>query len=137
MSTAVDYAQAGELKFGQVGIANLRVRTLDVAQLVAEMRDRVQRAPNLFARAAVTISGEHKAHRAGSDSGRWNEGHFCPDCGTNVFSYVEAAPDDIIISAGCFADSSLRAPQILFWASQRHHWLKMPDTTKLLDSQPE
>lgn len=55
MSTAVDYAQAGELKFGQVGIANLRVRTLDVAQLAAEMRDRVQRAPNLFARAAVVL----------------------------------------------------------------------------------
>ena len=55
MSTVVDYAQAGELKFGQVGIANLRVRTLDVAQLAAEMRDRVQRAPNLFARAAVVL----------------------------------------------------------------------------------
>ena len=45
MSTAIDYEQAGELKIGQVGIANLRVRTLDVAQLAAEMRDRVQRAP--------------------------------------------------------------------------------------------
>lgn len=55
MSAQVDYAQAGELKFGQVGIANLRVRTLDVAQLVAEMRERVQRAPNLFARAAVVL----------------------------------------------------------------------------------
>lgn len=55
MSAVVDYAQAGELKFGQVGIANLRVRTLDPAQLAAEMRDRVQRAPNLFARAAVVL----------------------------------------------------------------------------------
>ena len=55
MGTVVDYAQAGELKFGQVGIANLRVRTLDVAQLAAEMRGRVQRAPNLFARAAVVL----------------------------------------------------------------------------------
>ena len=55
MSTAIDYEQAGELKIGQVGIANLRVRTLDVAQLVAEMRDRVQRAPKLFARAAVIL----------------------------------------------------------------------------------
>ena len=51
----MDYAQAGELKFGQVGIANLRVRTLDVAQLAAEMRDRVQRAPNLFDRTAVVL----------------------------------------------------------------------------------
>ena len=55
MSTAVDYAQAGELKIGQVGIANLRVRTLDVAQLVTEMRERVQRAPKLFGRAAVIL----------------------------------------------------------------------------------
>lgn len=55
MSTRMDYAQAGELKFGQVGIANLRVRSLDVAQLADEMRERVQRAPNLFARAAVVL----------------------------------------------------------------------------------
>ena len=55
MSTAIDYEQAGELKIGQVGIANLRVRTLDVAQLAAEMRDRVQRATKLFSRAAVIL----------------------------------------------------------------------------------
>ena len=52
---AVDYEPAGELKIGQVGIANLRVRTLDVAKLGAEMRDRVARAPKLFARAAVVV----------------------------------------------------------------------------------
>lgn len=45
MSLQMDYAQAGELKFGQVGIANLRVRTLNIVQLTAEMQDRVQRAP--------------------------------------------------------------------------------------------
>lgn len=55
MSAQTDYAQAGELKFGQVGIANLRVRNLDPAQLAAEMQERVQRAPNLFARAAVVL----------------------------------------------------------------------------------
>ena len=51
----VDYEPAGELKIGQVGIANLRVRTLDVHKLCAEMRDRVARAPKLFARAAVVV----------------------------------------------------------------------------------
>ena len=53
--TSIDYEPAGELKIGQVGIANLRVRTLDVEQLAAEMRDRVTRAPKLFARAAVVV----------------------------------------------------------------------------------
>ncbi|MBC7989853.1 MAG: septum site-determining protein MinC, partial [Luteimonas sp.] len=52
-SNPVDYEPAGELKIGQVGIANLRVRTLDVERLAAEMRDRVARAPKLFGRAAV------------------------------------------------------------------------------------
>jgi septum site-determining protein MinC len=52
---AFDYEPAGELKIGQVGIANLRVRTLDVAKLGAEMRDRVARAPKLFERAAVVV----------------------------------------------------------------------------------
>ena len=54
-ANAFDYEQAGELKIGQVGIANLRVRTLDVPRLVEEMRSRVQRAPKLFQRAAVVL----------------------------------------------------------------------------------
>lgn len=51
----VDFEQAGELKIGQVGIANLRIRTLDVLRLVREMQDRVTRAPKLFGRAAVIL----------------------------------------------------------------------------------
>ncbi len=55
MSAATDFEQAGELKIGQVGIANLRVRTLDIPRLAEEMRSRVARAPKLFARAAVIL----------------------------------------------------------------------------------
>ena len=55
VSANLDFEQAGELKIGQVGIANLRVRTLDVPKLVQEMRDRVARAPKLFGRAAVIL----------------------------------------------------------------------------------
>ena len=51
----MDFEQAGELKIGQVGIANLRIRTLDVDRLTREMHDRVARAPKLFGRAAVIL----------------------------------------------------------------------------------
>lgn len=54
-ASAMNYEPAGELKIGQVGIANLRVRTLDVQRLADEMRERVARAPMLFARAAVIV----------------------------------------------------------------------------------
>ena len=55
VSANLDFEQAGELKIGQVGIANLRIRTLDVERLVQEMRERVARAPKLFGRAAVIL----------------------------------------------------------------------------------
>ena len=55
MAVNLDYEQAGELKIGQVGIANLRIRTLDVERLAQEMRERVARAPKLFGRAAVIL----------------------------------------------------------------------------------
>lgn len=47
--------QAGELKIGQVGIANLRIRDWQPEQLIAEMRERVERAPALFQHAAVIV----------------------------------------------------------------------------------
>lgn len=65
-----DYEQAGELKFGQVGIANLRVRTLDVARLASEMRERVQRAPKLFERAAVILDFGGLTRLPGDDDAR-------------------------------------------------------------------
>ncbi len=43
----MDFEQAGELKIGQVGIATLRIRTLNVPRLIQEMSDRVTRAQAL------------------------------------------------------------------------------------------
>jgi len=54
-AAAPGFEPAGELRIGQVGIANLRIRRLDVERLAAEMRERVQRAPKLFARGAVVV----------------------------------------------------------------------------------
>jgi len=54
-SNAVNYEQCGEVKFGQVGIANLRIQTLDIGKLAEEMRERVERAPKLFQNAAVIL----------------------------------------------------------------------------------
>ena len=55
MSSIPNYEPAGELKIGQVGIANLRIRVLDIPALAEEMRQRVARAPKMFARGAVII----------------------------------------------------------------------------------
>ncbi|MGH8191157.1 MAG: septum site-determining protein MinC [Rhodanobacteraceae bacterium] len=47
--------EAAELRFGQVGIASVRVRSEDPAALQAALEARVAEAPQLFARAPVVV----------------------------------------------------------------------------------
>jgi septum site-determining protein MinC len=95
MAAIPDYEQAGELKIGQVGIANLRVRTLDVARLAAEMSERVRTAPKLFERAAVIL-----------DFGGLSE---CPAPGA-VRALVEALQDSGVLPVGiAYGTSAIEA----------------------------
>ena len=54
-----DNGDAVELKFGQVGIASVRVRRDDAAALHQELERRVRAAPQLFERAAVVLDLSH------------------------------------------------------------------------------
>ena len=85
MAANPDYEQAGELKIGQVGIANLRIRSLDVAKISAEMRERVRSAPKLFERAAVII-----------DLGGLSD---CPDAAT-IRALMEGLRDAGVLPVG-------------------------------------
>lgn len=49
----------GELKFGQVGIANLRIKHLDLPALAQELTQKVAAAPQLFRRAPVVLDLSH------------------------------------------------------------------------------
>lgn len=63
MSAAIgvrnDNGDAIELRFGQVGIASVRVKREDAAALHAELERRVRAAPQLFERAAVVLDLSH------------------------------------------------------------------------------
>jgi septum site-determining protein MinC len=50
---------ACDLRFGQVGIACVRVRRVDAAALCEELERRVRSAPQLFSRAAVVLDLSH------------------------------------------------------------------------------
>ena len=60
-ATAVrnDNGDAIELKFGQVGIASVRVKRNDAAALHEELERRVRAAPQLFERTAVVLDLSH------------------------------------------------------------------------------
>ncbi|WP_414655790.1 septum site-determining protein MinC [Frateuria sp.] len=52
-------SDACDLRFGQVGIACVRVRRVDAAALCEELERRVRSAPQLFSRAAVVLDLSH------------------------------------------------------------------------------
>jgi septum site-determining protein MinC len=59
MNVKMDTTDACDLRFGQVGIACVRVKRADAAALCEELERRVRSAPQLFARAAVVLDLSH------------------------------------------------------------------------------
>jgi len=59
MNAKMDTSDACDLRFGQVGIACVRVRHPDAAALCEELERRVRSAPQLFSRAAVVLDLSH------------------------------------------------------------------------------
>jgi septum site-determining protein MinC len=55
----MDTQDACDLRFGQVGIANVRIKRVDAAALCEELERRVRTAPQLFSRAAVVLDLSH------------------------------------------------------------------------------
>ena len=58
-AAGADASDACDLRFGQVGIACVRVRRVDPAALCDELERRVRAAPQLFSRAAVVLDLSH------------------------------------------------------------------------------
>jgi septum site-determining protein MinC len=59
MNAKMDITDACDLRFGQVGIACVRVRRVDAAALCDELERRVRAAPQMFSRAAVVLDLSH------------------------------------------------------------------------------
>ncbi|MEO8777756.1 MAG: septum site-determining protein MinC [Rhodanobacter sp.] len=59
MSARAEPADACDLRFGQVGMACVRVRRVDAAALCDELERRVRAAPQMFSRAAVVLDLSH------------------------------------------------------------------------------
>jgi len=57
--SATETTESCDLRFGQVGIACVRVRRVDAAALCEELERRVRAAPQMFSRAAVVLDLSH------------------------------------------------------------------------------
>lgn len=60
-SPAATLEPVAEIKFGQVGIANLKLKRLDAESLSAELNEKVESAAQLFRRAPIVLDLSHLA----------------------------------------------------------------------------
>ena len=88
-----------------------------------------------FPDAAVSVTGEFRSWRRGSDAGRFHETNFCPACGCAVFYRLEALPGTIAVSVGAFADPAFARPASHYWALRRHEWLATADSIVVVERQ--
>ena len=83
-------------------------------------------APELFfTESAVSVFGDFKVYERKGDSGKSVWQHFCPNCGTWVYSRVEVLPDIIGILAGTLSDTSRYQPQVDIFTDSATYWNAM------------
>jgi hypothetical protein len=80
----------------------------------------------------VQVSGSYNDFSRISDEADRKEhvSHFCPTCGSQVFSTEPSEPDLVVVAVGAFADPSFPQPTESGYDSRRHPWVQLPDSIR-------
>jgi hypothetical protein len=83
-----------------------------------------------FEREQVEVHGRYTDFARISDEADRKEGvfHFCPDCGSTVFSTEPSDPELVVVAVGAFADPSFPPPTESGYDSRRHPWVSLPQS---------
>ena len=71
-------------------------------------------------------SGHPKGFTKRGDSGRELTRHFCPECGTPLFTSAPKHPQHVYVKAGTFDDPSLVRPTHQNWLASAVPWSRIP-----------
>ena len=91
----------------------------------------------VFARQAVTVTGQLTTFSASDESGSALHRHFCPQCGSAVMITLDRYPDIRSMMGGTLDDKSWLKPDFSLWTSNALPWLTLPDTVRLHDEYPD
>jgi len=73
------------------------------------------------------VSGTTRSHTVTGEAGGRVFREFCPDCGSPLFSGLEASRGTIGVKAGSMDDSSQLKPTLHIWTDSAVAWLKLED----------
>ena len=83
-----------------------------------------------------TITGTTRDYSSIADSGNVMHRHFCPQCGTHLFSAAESRPHLIIVRNGALDDTAIAHPGTTIWTSQAPEWAWIDETLPRHAGQP-
>ncbi|MDA0220409.1 MAG: GFA family protein [Proteobacteria bacterium] len=76
--------------------------------------------------ARLTVTGATASHTKASDAGSPITRHFCPACGSPLFTHTAGAPT-AYVKAGAFDDPALVRPALEIWTQSRVPWAQVPE----------
>ena len=82
---------------------------------------------------AVIIKGPSKEYVRVGDEGSTARFHFCPECGSIVFYWMDAIPGAVAVPVGAFADPDFPQPHVSVYEKRQHRWVRLPDGIEHLD----
>jgi hypothetical protein len=90
----------------------------------------------VFPSEALSVEGELKDYRSVADSGCVMHRHFCPSCGTPVFSAAEERPHLVIVRNGALDDTALIKPGATIWTDSAPEWAWIDESLPQFTGQP-
>jgi len=86
-----------------------------------------------FPRDRVALAGRATRYVRVADSGNRLLFHFCPECGSTVYYWLENAPEVVAVPLGAFADPTFPAPKFSVYESRLHAWVRIDADVERMD----
>jgi hypothetical protein len=87
-------------------------------------------------KSAMSIQGQVKTFHDTGDSGQPVERHFCPECGSPIFSDVAVMPGVAFIKAGTLDDTTWLDPNIHVYCDSAERWTPIPERSQRFAKMP-
>ena len=74
----------------------------------------------------LSVTGETRSYTTTSDAGKPITRHFCPACGSPLFTLTPGGPT-AFVKAGAFDDPAVVRPTVEIWTRSAVSWNRVPD----------
>jgi len=89
-----------------------------------------------FLAESFSVHGVTRDYSNIADSGNVMHRHFCPTCGTPLYSSAEVRPQFVFVRAGTLDDPEVATPAMTIWTSQAPSWACIASELPRVEHQP-